>query len=87
VLLSAPEIARDQRFPMICVIPITSTPGEGALYPRLAAGASGLNRDSYALVDQIRAVDKRRVVRAFGVIEAEELHAIDEGVKLFLGME
>ena len=85
VLLSDPEIARDQRFPMICIIPVTSTPGEGALYPYLTPGPSGLSRASYALVDQIRAVDKRRVLRAFGVIEQHELEAIDEGVRLFLG--
>ena len=86
VLLSDPEITEDQRFPMICVVPITGTAGEGALYPRLEPGASGLTKVSYALVDQLRAVDKRRVYRALGVVEADDLAAVDEGVRLFLGM-
>ena len=86
VLVSDPEASEDQRFPMVCVIPLTGTRGEGALYPRIAAGASGLRRDSYALVDQVRAVDKRRVTRIFGPVDPPDLEAIDEGLRLFLGL-
>lgn len=86
VLVSDPEASEDQRFPMVCVIPLTGTRGEGALYPRISAGASGLRRDSYALVDQVRAVDKRRVTRIFGPVDPPDLEAIDEGLRLFLGL-
>lgn len=86
VLVSDPEIAEDQRFPMIGVVPITSTPGEGALYPSLSPGASGLRQESYALIDQVRSIDKRRVRRVYGSIQPEELDAIDEGLRLFLGL-
>jgi len=40
-------------------MPITGTPGEGPLYPPLAPGASGLRKPSFALVDQLRSVDKQ----------------------------
>ena len=86
VLVSDSEASEDQRFPMVCVIPLTGTRGEGALYPRISAGASGLRRDSYALVDQVRAVDKRRVTRIFGPVDPPDLEAIDEGLRLFLGL-
>ncbi len=86
VLVSDPEASEDQRFPMVCVIPLTGTRGEGALYPRISAGASGLIRDSYALVDQVRAVDKRRVTRIFGPVDPPDLEAIDEGLRLLLGL-
>ncbi len=86
VLVSDPEASGDQRYPIVCVIPITGTPGEGALYPRISAGESGLRRDSYALVDQIRALDKRRVTRIFGPVDSPDLEAIDEGLRLFLGL-
>ncbi len=86
VLVSDPEASEDQRFPMVCVIPLTGTRGEGALYPRISAGASGLKRDSYALVDQVRAVDKRRVTTIFGPVDPPDLEAIDEGLRLFLGL-
>lgn len=86
VAVSDPDVNADQRFPLIAVVPVTGTPGEGALYPRLSAGRSGLTKDSTALVDQLRSVDKRRVRRVFGRVAAAELAAIDQGLELFLGL-
>lgn len=31
VLVSAPEVIVEQRYPLVCVVPITGTPGEGPL--------------------------------------------------------
>ena len=87
VVVTDPEVTEDQRFPMVCVVPITKTRGEGALYPSLAAGKSGLRASSYALVDQVRSVDKRRITTVFGRIRAAELTEIDEGLRLLLGLE
>ncbi len=86
VVITDPEVIQDQRFPMMCVVPITKTPGEGALYPPLNPGRSGLRTRSYALVDQVRSVDKRRITMSFGQISKEQLKAIDEGLRLFLGL-
>ena len=86
VVVSDPDVNSDQRFPLVCVIPVTGTPGEGALYPPLAPGRGGLNRTSYALIDHLRSVDKRRVRRVFGRIARTELDSIDEGLALFLGL-
>lgn len=86
VLVSVAEVAADQRFPMVCVVPVTTTEGEGALYPRLGAGSGGLRRESWALVDQVRSIDKRRVRQVYGQIEAQELDGIDEGLRLYLGL-
>ena len=86
VLVSDPEIAGAQRYPMLGVIPISGTPGVGAFYPPLSPGASGLLGPSYALVDQLRTVDKRRVRRVYGRLKASELEAVDEGLRLFLGL-
>ena len=86
VVVSDPAVVADQRFPLLAIIPLTGTRGEGALYPSLQPGASGLSRTSYALIDQIRTIDKRRVRRAFGRIGIDEMRAIDEGLTLFLGL-
>ena len=86
VVVTDPEVTEDQRFPMVCVVPITKTGGEGALYPSLRAGRSGLRATSYALVDQVRAVDKRRITRVFGRVSGAELSAIDDGLRLLLGL-
>lgn len=86
IIVSDPAVTQDQRYPLLCVVPITGTPGRGALYPELAPRAGGLRKRSWALLDQVRTIDKRRVRKLFARITAEELEAVDDGLKLFLGL-
>ena len=86
VVVSDPDVSSDQSFSLIGIVPITGTQGEGALYPSLQPGSSGLTKSSCALIDHIRSVDKRRVRRVFGQITATELDSLDEGLALFLGL-
>ena len=87
VVLSDSDVIADQRFPLVCVVPITGTPGEGALYPSLAPGPNGLRKPSFALVDQLRSIDKRRIRHLFGSVNRAELDAIELGICLYLGIE
>ena len=86
VTVSDPSVNAAQRFPLIAVVPVTGTAGVGALYPALSPGPSGLTRPSYALIDHLRSIDKRRIRRAYGQVESSELAGIDEGLELFLGL-
>jgi mRNA interferase MazF len=86
VVVSDPEVISDQRFPLVCVVPVTGTAGEGLLYPPLAPGQSGLAKKSFALIDQLRSIDKRRIRRVYRELAREELAAIDEGLVVFLGL-
>ena len=86
VVVSDPDVIGDQRFPLVCVVPVTGTPGEGLLYPPLAPGKSGLAKECFALIDHLRSIDKRRIRRAFGELAREEIAAIDEGLAAFLGL-
>jgi len=86
VVVSDPLVIEDQRFPLIGVVPVTGTRGEGALYPELSPGGSGLKKTSYALTDQVRSIDKRRVLRQFGRLRPEEIDAIDEGLRLYFAL-
>ncbi|MBK9169302.1 MAG: type II toxin-antitoxin system PemK/MazF family toxin [Bryobacterales bacterium] len=86
VVISDPDVSSDQRFPPVCVAPLTGTPGQGLLYPELAPGKSGLARTSFALIDHLRSVDKRRVRRVFGELARHEVAAIDEELTAFLGL-
>jgi mRNA interferase MazF len=86
ILVSDPDVIGDQRFPLVCVVPVTGTPGEGLLYPLLAPGQSGLAKRSFALIDHLRSIDKRRVRRVYGELDREEMAAIDEGLAVFLGL-
>ena len=86
VLVSDPEVISDQRFPLVCVVPVTGNAGEGLLYPPLAPGPSGLAKRSFALIDHLRSIDKRRIRRLCGDLGREEIAAIDEGLTIFLGL-
>lgn len=86
VVVSDPDVISDQRFPLVCVVPVTGTPGQGLLYPELAPGKSGLAKRSFALIDHLRSVDKRRVRKVFGELARHEIAAIDEGLAAFLGL-
>ena len=83
ITVSDPAVNADQRFPLIAVVPVTRTPGEGSLYPTLAAGTSGLTKTSFALIDQLRSIDKRCIRRVFGGIATKELDSVD---RVFLGL-
>jgi mRNA interferase MazF len=87
VAVSDPDVNADQRFPLIAVVPVTGTMGEGSLYPPLSPGKSGLTKTSFALVDHLRSIDKRRIRRVFGRIAKDELAAVDQGLQLFLGLD
>jgi mRNA interferase MazF len=87
ITVSDPAVNADQRFPLIAVVPVTGTAGEGALYPELAAGKSGLTKTSFALIDHLRSIDKRRIRRVYGRVTQHELSAVDLGLALFLGLD
>jgi mRNA interferase MazF len=86
VVVSDPDVTRDQHFPLVCVVPITGTPGQGLLYPPLLPGVSGLTKKSFALIDRLRSIDKRRIRRIFGELPLDEVAAIDEGLTAFLAL-
>lgn len=86
IAVSDPAVNADQRFPLIAVVPVTGTAGVGALYPSLAPGSSGLTKLSYALIDRIRSIDKRRIRRMCGQVSRAELTRIDQGLELFLAL-
>jgi len=86
VVVSDPAVASDQRYPLVGVVPLTGTEGRGALYPRVPAGTGRLRKESWALADQVRTVDKRRVLATYANLDAAAMEAIDEGLRLFLGL-
>jgi mRNA interferase MazF len=86
VVVSDPDVITSQKYPMLCVVPVSSTLGQGALYPRLEAGSSGLLHRSWALVDQLRSLDKQRVRKLYGSVSSAELLAIEEGLRLYLAL-
>jgi mRNA interferase MazF len=86
VVVSDPDVVAARRYPLLAIVPLTGRPGEGALYPVVAEGTSGLRQPSWALADQVRSVEKRRVLRVVGRVSDTELTAIDQALALHLGL-
>jgi mRNA interferase MazF len=74
--------------PLTIVAAITSQ-FEEPLYPTevlLKAGEGGTTKDSVILLNQIRSVDKGRLVRRLGTIRSETMRRVDRSLQISLGM-
>jgi mRNA interferase MazF len=71
----------------VTVIPITSYVEK--TYPfevLLPAGENGLSKNSKAKCNQIRTIDKQRLVRSLGKLRPEIIEAVEEATKIHLKM-
>jgi mRNA interferase MazF len=74
----------------VTIVPLSSVTGRAAdrlVQPLLSAKDTHLPKDSRALCDQVRTIDKRRVRETVGVINGELLGKIDRGLILHLELE
>jgi len=72
--------------PTVVVLAVTSAMGKPALptHVRVAAGSGGLARDSVILAEQIRTVDKRRLLSRIGMLDTDAMHLIDRAICMSL---
>ena len=74
----------------VTILLLSSVTGRAAdrlVQPLLSAKESHLPKDSRALCDQVRTIDKRRVRETVGVLSGELLGKIDRGLILHLELE
>ena len=74
--------------PITIIAPVTSQNTE-KIYPievLLTKQNAGLEKDSKVLLNQIRAVDKRRLLKKIGLVDSETMEKIDEAIKISLGL-
>ena len=69
------------RYPVVIVVPLTTHSGLWAeenpdLYQHIPSGSGGLYQDSIALIDQLRAVDVRRVKAYLGSLDTKSFYPI-----------
>src|SRR5216110_1211220 len=79
VVLSANEINRLRATPV--VVPLSSSP-EAA--PPIVVSVPSAGKNSVAVVDQIRAVDKKRFVNRGGALDAADLRSLETAAKQVL---
>jgi len=74
--------------PLTIVAAITSHHG-GELYPHqvvVESSEGGLQVDSAILLNQIRSIDKQRLVKRLGVLRTETLARVDRALQISLGL-
>lgn len=74
----------------VTVVPLSSVSGRAAdrmVQPLLSAQDTLLPKDSRALCDQVRTIDKRRIRGTVGLLRPELLARIDRGLILHLELE
>jgi len=74
----------------VTVVPLSSVRGRAAerlVQPLLSAKDTLLPKDSRALCDQVRTIDKGRIRESVGVLDRELLGKIDRGLILHLEVE
>ena len=72
------------------VVPLSSVKGKAAerlVQPIVTTKESGLPKDSRVLCDQVRTVDKERIVRTVKVLGDRIVEKIDRGLILHLQLE
>jgi mRNA interferase MazF len=77
------------RYSPVTIVAAITSQFEEPLYPTevlLKAGEGGMKKDSAILLNQIRSVDKRRVVRRLGAVGPEAMRHVDRALQISLGL-
>ena len=72
----------------VTILPITSKNSQ-SVYPFevfLPRGNANLPKDSKVKADQIRTLDRSRLIKQIGVLEQKDLNAIDKAMKIHLAL-
>jgi mRNA interferase MazF len=81
VVLSADGLNRIRR--TVVIVPLSTKP---APRPPINVAVDSAGKDSVAVCDRIRAVDRSRLRRLAGVISHADLRAIEDGVRAVLAL-
>ena len=66
--------------------PQANRPKRGEIYLTAAGQDTGLSVTSVALFNQIRAVDRMRLIKWLGTIDQQTSENVDEAIKISLGL-
>ena len=73
--------------PTVIVVAITSQLDKAKLPTHIELGKNfGLNKDSVALMEQIRTIDKRRLQEKIGEIDEYKMNQINTAIQISLGL-
>lgn len=78
----------DNRYSSVTIIAAISSKVE-QLYPTevlVKSGGGGLDKDSRVLLNQVRTIDKQRLVKKLGTLTKETMSHVDQSLKVSLGL-
>ena len=79
VVVSADWVNRGRKTPV--VVPLSSSPDEA---PPIVISVKSAGRDSVAVIDQVRAVDKGRFKQTTGKLSDNDLESVERGLRLVM---
>lgn len=77
------------RYSPITVVAAITSVFEEPLYPTevlIKAPEGGLEADSVALLNQIRSIDKQRLIKRLGILASETMEQVDRAIQISLGL-
>lgn len=74
--------------PTVIAVPLTSSPTKAAMptHVRVPAGEGGLWRVSTVLCEQVRTLEKTRLLRQLGALGASRMREVDHALSVSLDM-
>ncbi|NEP81132.1 MAG: type II toxin-antitoxin system PemK/MazF family toxin [Okeania sp. SIO3B3] len=76
-------------YSQITIVAAISSKFDEKLYPTevlIIAKEGGLDRDSVVLLNQIRSIDKQRLIKCLGSLTTETMKQVDRAIKISLGL-
>jgi len=73
----------------ITIVAAVTSQFDFPLYPTevmIPKGEAGLDKDSVVLLNQIRSIDKQRVIRRLGRVSANSMRLVDRALTISLGL-
>ena len=74
----------NERRRTVVVVPLSSSPKAS---PPLLVPVRCEGRDAVAVTDQIRAISKQRLERRIGLLSADQMEAVEDGVRQILELD
>ncbi len=71
---------------IVTILPITGTSRGIPAHVKVSAPEGGLSKASVVMVDQIRTISRRRIVRRLGAVSPSTMGQVDDRLKLVLGL-
>jgi len=89
VLVIQTDLLNQIPHPSTIVCPITTSVNHDAdiLRVHLLKGQANLNQDCDIMIDQIRAIDNKRLIKKIGTLPKEKFELVKENLKIIIDLE